>query len=196
MGIAVADTVKENSLKAIQKLHDMGIEVAMITGDNKRTAEAIAKQVGIDRVLSEVLPEDKASEVKKLQDEGRKVAMVGDGINDAPALAQADVGIAIGTGTEIAAEAADVVLMQGHVKDVCAAIDLSRIIFRRIRINYLWALLYNSLGIPIAAGVFYPIVQVRLPPELAALAMALSSISVVLSSLALKLYKVPKIVSE
>lgn len=187
--IAVADTIKENSFKAIEKLHKMGIEVAMITGDNKRTADAIAKQVSIDRVLSEVLPEDKANEVEKLQSEGKQVAMVGDGINDAPALAQSDIGIAIGSGTDIAIESADIVLMRSDLMDVPTAIKLSKATIKNIKENLFWAFAYNTLGIPIAMGGLYLFGGPLLNPMFAAAAMSLSSVSVVLNAIRLSRFK-------
>jgi Cu+-exporting ATPase len=203
--VAVADVVREESREAVERLHSLRLEVAMLTGDNGRTAGAIAKELGIDRVLSEVRPEEKAGEVKRLQAEGKRVGMVGDGINDAPALAQADVGVAIGTGTDVAMEAADLTLISGDVRGVSRAIALSKATVRNIKQNLFWAFAYNVALIPVAAGVLYPffaggtVPEVLRPflgeygflnPILAAAAMALSSVTVLTNALRLRPVKV------
>ncbi|GAB4274193.1 MAG: heavy metal translocating P-type ATPase [Deferrisomatales bacterium] len=189
--LAVADTLKEHSAAAVASLKKLGVQVVLLTGDNPRTARAIAQQVGIDRVLAQVLPADKAREVQKLQSEGLTVAMVGDGINDAPALTQADVGIAIGTGTDVAIESADIVLVKDDLRDVVRAMDLSRYTMRKIKQNLFWAFVYNSVGIPLAAGAFYPFTGWLLNPVFAGAAMAMSSVSVVTNSLLMRGYRPP-----
>jgi len=187
--IAVADVPKPEAKSVVAALKRLGVSVAMLTGDHRLTAEAIARQAGLDRVLAEVLPEDKARAIKVLQAEGRRVAMVGDGINDAPALAQADVGIAMGSGTDVAIDAADVTLMRGDLNGVVTAIELSRATIRVIRENLVWAFGYNTILIPVAAGVLYPVWGVLLSPILAGSAMAFSSVSVVTNSLRLKRWR-------
>src|SRR5262249_29382156 len=187
--IAVADVLKPDAAMTIRRLRDMGLAVAMLSGDNRRTAEAIARQTEIDRVLAEVLPEDKAGEIKRLQQDGHRVAMVGDGINDAPALTQADVGIVMGSGTDVAIEAADVTVMRGDVAGVVVALELSRRTIQIVKQNLGWAFGYNILLIPVAAGVLYPLAGVLLSPILAGAAMAFSSVSVVTNSLRLKRWR-------
>jgi Cu+-exporting ATPase len=187
--IAVADTLKDSSAEAIDQLHRLGMEIVMITGDNRRTAEAIARQVGIDRVLAEVLPQDKAEQVKALQAQGKKVAMVGDGVNDAPALAQADVGMAIGSGTDVAKETGHVILIKDDLRDVVVALEVAKATMRKVKQNLGWAFGYNTLGIPLAAGLLYPAFRVIVSPELAAAMMALSSVSVTLNTLLLRRFK-------
>ena len=187
--IAVADTVRESSRAAIRRFGEMGLHVVMLTGDNRVTAEAIRKELGIETAISDVLPTEKEAHIRALQEKGHKVAMVGDGINDAPALTRADIGIAIGAGTDIAIESADVVLMKDSLQDVAAAIDLSRAVVRNIHMNLFWAFFYNILGIPVAAGVLYPLFQIRLSPMIGSAAMSLSSVCVVTNALRLRFFK-------
>lgn len=189
--IAVADPIKEGSQEAVNALHRLGLKVAMITGDNGRTANAIARQLGIDEVLAEVLPSGKSEAVQALQAKGHKVAFVGDGINDAPALAQADVGLAIGTGTDVAVETADVILMSGDLRGVPNAFALSRATLKNIKFNLFWAFAYNALLIPVAAGLLYPAFGWLLSPVLAAAAMGFSSVFVLSNALRLRGFKPP-----
>ena len=187
--VAAADTLKEFSRQAVWTLQRMGKEVMMITGDNERTARAIAKQLEIRRILAEVLPQEKATQIKALQDEGICVAMVGDGINDAPALTQANLGIALGSGTDVAIEAGDIVLIKDDLRDVVVALDLSAYTMRKIKQNLFWAFFYNLLGIPIAAGILYPFTGFLLNPVIAGAAMAFSSVSVVSNALLMRGYR-------
>jgi Cu+-exporting ATPase len=184
--ISVADSIKKTSPEAIRRLKELGLRIVLLTGDNKTTAERIGREAGVDEVISEVLPEDKAMVVKRLQEEGNTVLMVGDGINDAPALVQADVGCAIGSGSDIAIESADIVLMKNDLLDVAKAVNLSRMTIRNIKQNLFWAFFYNSIGIPIAAGVLYPAFHLLLSPMIGALAMSLSSVFVVTNALRLR----------
>jgi Cu+-exporting ATPase len=190
--LGIADIVKKTSKEAIKKLKEANIKTYMVTGDSIQTAKAIASEVGIDEVIAEVLPEDKASEVEKLKSDNRKVAMVGDGINDSPALAEADVGIAVGSGTDIAIETADIVLMKDDLNDVVNAIDLSNATIKNVKQNLFWAFFYNTIGIPIAAGAFFFAFGLKLNPMIAGAAMAFSSVSVVLNALRLKKVKLKK----
>ena len=188
--LAVSDPIKESTPEAIKQLHDEGLRVVMLTGDNRATAEAVAAKLDIDSVLAEVLPDEKASEVKRLQDQGKMVAMAGDGINDAPALAQAHVGIAMGTGTDVAMESAGVTLVKGDLTGIVRARKLSRATMTNIKQNLFFAFIYNSLGVPVAAGVLYPFLGILLSPIIAAAAMSLSSVSVVSNALRLKMINI------
>ena len=190
--IAVADTVKPGASVAINQLRKLGIHVVMLTGDNKRTAEAVREELGIEEAVAEVLPQDKEKKIRELQAAGRKVAMVGDGINDAPALAAADVGMAIGAGTDVALESADIVLMKSDLRDAVTAVRLSRAVIRNIKQNLFWAFFYNAIGIPLAAGVWYPLFQIKLNPMFGAAAMSLSSIFVVGNALRLRGFRAGK----
>lgn len=187
--IAIADTIKDTSIEAVKQLHKLGIKVVMLTGDNINTAQFIADQVKIDKIFAEILPQDKANKVKELQSQGLVVAMAGDGINDAPALAQSDIGIAMGTGTDIAIESADITLLAGDISKIPKAIKLSKQTMIVIKQNLFWAFIYNLIGIPLAAGLFYPFFGILLNPAFAGLAMALSSVSVVTNSLRLRFTK-------
>ena len=187
--LGVADPIKESTLEAIRTLHEEGVQVIMLTGDNRITAEAVARKLGIDRIEAEVLPEQKATIVKQLQAQGRIVAMAGDGINDAPALAQAQVGIAMGTGTDVAMESAGVTLLKGDLRGIVRAVRLSRATMHNIRQNLFFAFIYNVLGIPVAAGILYPFFGLLLSPIIAAAAMSFSSVSVITNALRLRRVK-------
>ncbi len=187
--IAVADQIKDTSIQAIKQFKSMNLRVIMLTGDNERTAMAIAKQAGITEVYSKVMPQDKENKVRELQSQGLKVAMIGDGINDSPALAAADVGIAIGSGTDVAIETGDVILVKSDLRDVVKAIKISKFTIRKIQENLLWAFAFNIIGIPLAAGAFYPFTGLLLSPVIAGAAMAFSSVAVTTNSALMKLYK-------
>ena len=187
--IAVSDPIKKDSVAAIKQLHDLGMRVVMLTGDSQRTAEAVAKQVGVDEVVAEVLPQDKTAKVISLQEQGEQVAMVGDGINDAPALAQANVGFAIGSGTDVAIESADITLMRGSLHGVADAVAISRATVSNIKQNLFGAFIYNVFGIPIAAGILYPLFGILLNPMIAGAAMAMSSVTVVSNANRLRFFK-------
>ena len=189
--IGVADTPRHSSVTAIRAWKKMGVQVIMLTGDNKRTAEAVQRKLGLSRVIAEVLPQDKEQEIRRLQEQGTKVAMVGDGINDAPALAAADVGMAIGAGTDVAIESADIVLMKSDLRDAVTAMQLGRAVIRNIKQNLFWAFFYNCIGIPLAAGLFYPAFGLRLTPMFGAAAMSMSSIFVVTNALRLRRFRSP-----
>ncbi|MEG1579403.1 MAG: HAD-IC family P-type ATPase, partial [Oscillospiraceae bacterium] len=193
--IAVADTLRPTSKAAIRDLQALGIDVVLLTGDHPRTAQAIGRSLGITHVVAQVLPADKERKIAALQAQGKKVAMVGDGINDAPALARADVGLAIGSGTDVAIDSADIVLMKSDLMDAVSALRLSKAVIRNIRQNLFWAFLYNIIGIPLAAGVLFPIFHLQLSPMFAAAAMSLSSVSVVSNALRLKLFK-PSVINQ
>jgi len=190
--VGISDTPRLEAADVVQYLEAKGLEVWMVTGDNHQTAQAVANQLQIKNVFSEVLPHQKSEKVAELQGKGHTVAMIGDGINDSPGLAKADIGISIGAGSDVAIETASIVLLKSDLWDVATAIDLSKVVFRRIKSNFIWAFGYNCVGIPLAAGVLYPLIKVHFPPFLAGLAMALSSVSVVLSSLLLKWYRPPE----
>ena len=187
--MAAADLLKPTSRAAVRALRGLGLHVVMLTGDNRRTAEAVRRDLGLDEAVAEVLPQDKERVVRQLQEKGRKVAMIGDGINDAPALTRADIGIAIGAGTDVAIESADVVLMKSDLLDAVAALELSRAVIRNVRENLFWAFFYNALGIPLAAGVYYPLLHWQLNPMFGAAAMSLSSVCVVSNALRLRFFK-------
>jgi Cu+-exporting ATPase len=187
--LAIADPIKPTSRQAVARLRSLGLQVVMLTGDNRHTAEAIAREAGIEQVIAEVLPDQKVAAIRKLQESGRRVAMVGDGINDAPALVQADIGMALGTGTDVAIEASDVTLMRGDLGSVADAIALARRTMRTMKQNLFWAFVYNVIGIPVAAGVLYPALGLMLSPVLASAAMAFSSVSVVSNSLRLRRWR-------